>query len=94
MNIAIFGYSGFLGSHISEKLKKNFNISYSEYNVKLKLPWKSFIHEEPTFDNILFNNLLINSNWKLVNVQKIESFHKDFIDWQKLFVYQVWEKVI
>ncbi len=26
MNIAIFGYSGFLGSHISEKLKKNNNI--------------------------------------------------------------------
>ena len=77
----------------SEELKKNFNISYSEDNVKLKLPWKSDDHEEPTFNKVLFTNLLINSNWKLVNTTKIESFYKDFIDWQKLFVYQVWEKV-
>ena len=76
----------------TKEIKEEFCIKRNNIMVSLKLPWKNKEHQEPVFNNELFIQLLEDNNWKLIKTEKIESFYKDFIDWQKLFVYQVWEK--
>jgi hypothetical protein len=86
----LFNYIDY--NNASDEIKKEFCINKNNEMVTLKLPWKNKEHEEPIFNSELFMQLLEDNNWKLVNTKKIESFYEDFIDWQKLFVYQVWEK--
>lgn len=74
-------------------LKEEFCITQSNNMVNIKLPWKNQIHQEPIFNNIIFTEILLKNNWKLVNSNRIIKHYKDFTDWQKLFVYKTWEKV-
>jgi len=76
----------------SDKLIQDYNLLRNVDTIKMKLPWKTNTHEEPKFNIQVFSELLKKNNWKLVKIEKINNYYKDYIDWQKLFVYQIWEK--
>jgi hypothetical protein len=77
----------------TDVLKEEFGIKQNNNYISINLPWKSCTHQEPKFNNILFKQQLLNNNWKLVDSRRITEYFKDYIDWQKLFVYQIWEKI-
>ena len=80
-------------SLVNEHLKKEFEIKHENAEISLKLPWFTNKHSEPVFDNNKFSEILIKNNWRLYSNCKITDFHENFIDWQKLLVYETWIKV-
>ena len=79
-------------NNATTELINEFSIKQEDSFVTLKLPWKSKSHQEPILDNELFIQYLKENNWKLIKVDKIEDYYKDYIDWQKLLIYETWVK--
>jgi SAM-dependent methyltransferase len=67
-----------------------FNIKITNNLVRLNLPWKEEMHEEPYFDYNLFSDLLSKNGWSLVNQNKINEFHSEYIEWQNNIFYDTW----
>ena len=67
-----------------------FDIKIENNKVKLKLPWKDEVHEEPYFDYLVFSNLLSQNGWKLLSQNKINNFYDKYINWQKNIIYDTW----